>query len=49
MVGLGGLFFVIGLICAIVLLVWFCLDGTAGPNRFGDDPKRPQDLGEVFR
>jgi uncharacterized membrane protein YhaH (DUF805 family) len=23
---------------AIVLLVWFCLSGTTGPNRFGDDP-----------
>ena len=49
LMGVGGLFFVIGLICAIVLLVWFCMDGTRGPNRFGDDPKRPQDLGEVFR
>lgn len=26
------------LVGAIVLLVWFCLKGTAGPNRFGDDP-----------
>ncbi len=24
---------------AIVLLVWFCTDGTRGPNRFGADPK----------
>ena len=23
----------------IVLLVWFCTDGTRGPNRFGADPK----------
>ena len=23
---------------AIVLLVWFCMRGTRGPNRFGDDP-----------
>jgi uncharacterized membrane protein YhaH (DUF805 family) len=22
----------------IVLLVWFCIKGTAGPNRFGPDP-----------
>lgn len=29
----------IGLICAIVLLVWYCTDGTKGPNRFGEDPK----------
>ena len=24
---------------AIVLLIWFCTDGTRGPNRFGADPK----------
>ena len=23
---------------AIVLLVWFCMQGTRGPNRFGPDP-----------
>jgi uncharacterized membrane protein YhaH (DUF805 family) len=23
---------------AIVLLVWFCMRGTAGANRFGPDP-----------
>ena len=28
----------IPLIGAIVLLVWFCTKGTAGPNRFGPDP-----------
>jgi uncharacterized membrane protein YhaH (DUF805 family) len=22
----------------IVLLVWFCMKGTTGPNRFGPDP-----------
>ena len=27
------------LLGAILLLVWFCKSGTAGPNRFGDDPK----------
>lgn len=35
----------VGLICSIVLLVWFCTAGTAGPNRFGEDPKAP--LGNV--
>ncbi|WP_339946987.1 DUF805 domain-containing protein [uncultured Albimonas sp.] len=29
------------LIGAIVLLVWFCLRGTQGPNRFGPDPLAP--------
>jgi uncharacterized membrane protein YhaH (DUF805 family) len=28
----------IPLIGAIVLLVWFCMRGTVGPNRFGPDP-----------
>ena len=26
---------------ALVLLVFFLLDGTSGPNRFGPDPKHP--------
>jgi uncharacterized membrane protein YhaH (DUF805 family) len=29
------LFTIIG---AILLLVWFCMRGTVGPNRFGPDP-----------
>lgn len=32
---------------SIVLLVFFCLRGTAGPNRFGDDPYG-EDVAEVF-
>ncbi len=28
----------IPLIGAIVLLIWYCAKGTAGPNRFGPDP-----------
>jgi uncharacterized membrane protein YhaH (DUF805 family) len=28
----------IPLIGPIILLVWFCTRGTAGPNRFGSDP-----------
>jgi uncharacterized membrane protein YhaH (DUF805 family) len=27
------------LVGTIVLLIWFCTDGTRGPNRFGADPK----------
>ena len=27
------------LLGVIVLFVWFCTDGTRGPNRFGADPK----------
>jgi uncharacterized membrane protein YhaH (DUF805 family) len=33
------LFGFVPLLGAIVLLVWFCTDGTRGPNRFGADPK----------
>ena len=29
----------VGVIASIVLLVWLCTAGTAGPNRFGEDPK----------
>ena len=37
------------LIGAIVLLIWFCTQGTAGPNRFGADPLDPAgDVAEVF-
>jgi uncharacterized membrane protein YhaH (DUF805 family) len=44
--GVGGLAF---LIYAIVLLVFFFLPGTTGPNRYGPDPKNPEaNLGEVF-
>ena len=47
--GIGVAAMVAGLIGAVVLLVWFCLDGTRGPNRFGEDPKRiGADLGDVF-
>ena len=40
----------IPLIGAIVLLVFYCTDGTKGPNRFGADPKgeNPADLAERF-
>jgi uncharacterized membrane protein YhaH (DUF805 family) len=31
----------------IVLLVFMCLDGTPGPNRFGPDPKG-RGAGDVF-
>lgn len=31
----------------IILLVFMCLDGTRGPNRFGDDPKR-ESTADIF-
>jgi uncharacterized membrane protein YhaH (DUF805 family) len=37
------------MILGIVLLVFMCLEGTRGPNRFGPDPKNPEaNYGEVF-
>ncbi|WBO23602.1 DUF805 domain-containing protein [Sphingomonas abietis] len=38
------------LVGGIVLLVFTCLEGTRGPNRFGPDPLSPTgDLRETFR
>lgn len=37
----------IPLVGSIVLLVFYCLDGTKGENRFGIDPKGP-DVVDVF-
>jgi uncharacterized membrane protein YhaH (DUF805 family) len=37
-----GWWYLLGLVPflgGIVLLVWFCTDGTRGSNRFGADPK----------
>jgi uncharacterized membrane protein YhaH (DUF805 family) len=46
----GGILALAGSICAIVVLVFFCLSGTAGPNRFGPDPVRGEaDLADTFR
>jgi uncharacterized membrane protein YhaH (DUF805 family) len=39
---------VIGIIASIALVVLFFLPGTAGPNRFGPDPKSPDQIG-VFQ
>jgi uncharacterized membrane protein YhaH (DUF805 family) len=35
--GWWALLFLIPLIGTIVLIVWFCMQGTAGSNRFGPD------------
>lgn len=48
----SGWFVLLGLIPYIgglIVLVFMCLEGTQGPNRFGPDPKNPEgDLGDVF-
>lgn len=33
---------------AILLLVWACTNGTAGPNKYGPDPKQVEDAAQVF-
>lgn len=38
----SGWFLLLGLIPllgALILLIFYCLDGTPGPNKFGPDPK----------
>jgi uncharacterized membrane protein YhaH (DUF805 family) len=46
----GGILLFAGLICAVVLLVFMCLPGTVGTNRFGPDPLRGDaDLADTFR
>ncbi len=38
----------VGLICAIAILVISVLRGSEGPNKFGPDPLRPEARAEVF-
>lgn len=38
---IGGFIPFVGLLASIAMLVVFCLEGTCGPNRFGQDPKGP--------
>jgi uncharacterized membrane protein YhaH (DUF805 family) len=46
----SGWFILMGLIPVvgpIILLVFYCIEGTRGPNRFGPDPKGA-DVGQTF-
>lgn len=43
-----GLIPVVNYVGSIVLLVFYCLDGTKGENRFGPDPKMNENVGDVF-
>ncbi|HEX6604400.1 MAG TPA: DUF805 domain-containing protein [Sphingomicrobium sp.] len=36
--GIAMIFMMIGAVCAIVLLVFYCLPGTPGDNRYGPNP-----------
>lgn len=49
MLGLIGIVFLLAILAfAIVLLVWFCTKGTAGPNQYGPDPTQAEDTAQVF-
>ncbi|HDD9786725.1 TPA: DUF805 domain-containing protein [Escherichia coli] len=37
--GAWALLFFVPFICWLVLLVFFCTEGTSGSNRYGNDPK----------
>ena len=37
-VGMAGIFILIGAVCAVVLIVFYCMPGTPGDNRFGPNP-----------
>jgi uncharacterized membrane protein YhaH (DUF805 family) len=43
----SAIFALVFFVYSIVLFVFFCLRGTQGANRFGDDPYGP-DVGQVF-
>lgn len=47
---LAGVAGLAALVCGILVFVWYCTNGTPGPNRFGDDPKAdiPADLARTF-
>jgi len=50
LIAVGGIFSLIGLVGAIVLLVFYCLPGTPGSNRFGPNPLGGAgDLAQTFR
>ncbi len=47
----SGWFILLGLIPfvgGIILLVFMCLEGTRGDNRYGPDPKMADNIGETF-
>ena len=50
---LSGWFILLGFIPylgGLIMLVFMCIDGTPGPNRFGPDPKgRGEGYSDVFR
>ncbi len=39
MPALSLIFYLAALACSILLIVWYAMAGTAGPNQYGPDPK----------
>lgn len=36
---IAGLIPLIGLLASIGQIIWFCMPGTTGPNKYGEDPR----------
>jgi len=45
---LGWIAVAIAVIAFVVLIVWLATIGTPGPNRFGNDPLKPETDAEIF-
>ena len=39
---------VVGFLASIANIVFMCLPGTVGPNKYGEDPMQAEHLGDVF-
>ena len=39
---------VVGILASIANIVFMCLPGTVGPNKYGEDPMQAEHLGDVF-
>jgi len=46
--GIAGLLGLLQFVYMIVLIVFYCLPGTAGPNRFGPDPYGRDQFDKIF-
>lgn len=44
-----GLIPIVGGLSSIAQIVFMCLPGTKGPNKYGEDPLQAQSLDDVFR
>jgi len=50
LIGIGFIVNILVLVAAVALLVFYCLPGTPGPNKYGPDPKgSTANLAETFQ